>query len=147
MVSGGLLPIARVSLVQLNGLMPDRMVTTGGLAYVTASGAQLAFMLLFSEPLGLQTVTGERVVELFNELPLVTWCGGFAGAIQFFSILLFQKKIGALRYFLLVLLGQLSMSMPLDGLGLLGFEAREINGWPIAGVLLVLLSAVLNQLL
>ncbi|CAD7952928.1 unnamed protein product [Amoebophrya sp. A25] len=147
MFSGGLLPVARVSLVQLNNLLPDRMLTTGSLAYVTASGAQLAFMLLFSEPLGLESVTAKKFLGLLNTVPLVNWLGGLAGAVQFYSILLFQKKIGALRYFLLVLLGQLATSIPLDHFGLLGFEKREVTAWPIAGVFLVLLSAVFNQLL
>ncbi|CAD7963207.1 unnamed protein product [Amoebophrya sp. A120] len=200
MLSGGLMPVARVSLVQLNALLPNRMLTTGGIAYVSGALAQFLFLVILSKPLGLTTASelfdglfdgnddpssdfgfastagttsatnfttstiaptaaAQLAVEassfsssksleaLLVRLPLITWCGGFVGAVQFFSILLFQKKIGALRYFLLVLLGQLSTSLPLDHYGLLGFERREVTAYPVAGVVLVLLSVLFNQAL
>jgi transporter family-2 protein len=73
------------------------------------------------------------------------WVGGFCGALVVFSAILGVPRIGATGVVVFTIVGQLAASVVLDHFGWLGVPKFPANPTRIAGVLLVLVGAVLTM--
>ncbi len=83
--------------------------------------------------------TPNRLVQL----PWWAWGGGLLGTYMVTVSLLIAPQIGATRWLVLVLAGQIILSLLLDHFGWLGFPEQPINWRRILGVLLLVLGVVL----
>jgi bacterial/archaeal transporter family-2 protein len=71
------------------------------------------------------------------------WLSGTLGAFFVTTALVLSPRIGTAVTFSLTIAGQLLLSVLLDHFGLLGMHAHPVNGWRIAGVLLLITGVVL----
>lgn len=77
------------------------------------------------------------------QLPWWAWGGGLLGTYMVTVSLLIAPQIGATRWLVLVLAGQIILSLLLDHFGWLGFPEQPISWRRILGVLLLVLGVVL----
>ena len=68
---------------------------------------------------------------------------GVLGAFFVTTVILSVQKIGSANMICLIVAGQLLTAMLLDHYGLLGFKLHQINGWRIAGGLLIVAGVYL----
>lgn len=72
--------------------------------------------------------------------PWWSWLGGFLGAIGLTLTAMLVPKLGAAMYMVLVIVGQIVVSMLLDHFGLFGLEPKAVNVYKWAGIILLLLG-------
>jgi transporter family-2 protein len=77
-------------------------------------------------------------------LPWWYWIGGALGALYVAVVTVVAPRLGAATLTMLVVAGQLAMSLVLDHFGLVGFTRRPIDLTRTAGVALVLAGALLT---
>lgn len=77
-------------------------------------------------------------------LPWWAWCGGLLGALYVAVVTVLAPRLGAATLTILVVAGQLGMSLALDHFGLVGFARRPVDLGRAAGVALVLVGALLT---
>ena len=63
----------------------------------------------------------------------VPYKGGVFGIMCLLGPLIAQRHLGALVYILLLLLGQLGSSLPLDHIGFMGMDKREVSATKVLG--------------
>jgi transporter family-2 protein len=88
----------------------------------------------------------ESAVPTMATLKSVEWwklTGGILGAFFVTTVILSVQKIGSANMICLIVAGQLITAMLLDHYGLLGFKLHQINGWRIAGGLLIVAGVYL----
>jgi transporter family-2 protein len=77
-------------------------------------------------------------------VPWWAWGGGALGAIYVATVTIIAPRLGAASLTILVVAGQLAMSLVLDHFGLVGFARRPLDPGRAAGVALVLAGALLT---
>lgn len=77
-------------------------------------------------------------------LPWWYWVGGALGAIYVAVVTVVAPRLGAATLTMLVVAGQLAMSLALDHFGLVGFPRRPLDLGRVTGVGLVLAGALLT---
>ena len=77
-------------------------------------------------------------------LPWWYWVGGALGAIYVAVVTVVAPRLGAATLTMLVVAGQLAMSLALDHFGLVGFPRRPLDLGRATGVALVLAGALLT---
>jgi transporter family-2 protein len=77
-------------------------------------------------------------------VPWWAWGGGALGAIYVATVTIIAPRLGAASLTILVVAGQLAMSLVLDHFGLVGFARRPLDLGRAAGVALVLAGALLT---
>lgn len=77
-------------------------------------------------------------------LPWWYWVGGALGAIYVAVVTVVAPRLGAATLTMLVVAGQLAMSLALDHFGLVGFTRRPLDLGRATGVALVLAGALLT---
>jgi transporter family-2 protein len=77
------------------------------------------------------------------QVPAWAWLGGAIGACYVIGSLYLGPKIGATLLLALILAGQVSMSLCVDHLGLLGFPHHPFNPARLAGALLLVTGVLL----
>ncbi|MGZ8378933.1 MAG: DMT family transporter [Gemmatirosa sp.] len=77
-------------------------------------------------------------------LPWWYWVGGALGALYVAVVTVVAPRLGAATLTMLVVAGQLAMSLALDHFGLVGFTRKPIDLTRTAGVALVLAGALLT---
>ncbi|MDF1505573.1 DMT family transporter [Roseisolibacter sp. H3M3-2] len=77
-------------------------------------------------------------------VPWYAWTGGALGAVYVATVTVLAPRLGAATLTILVVAGQLAMSLVLDHFGLLGFARRPLELGRAAGVALVLAGALLT---
>jgi transporter family-2 protein len=78
------------------------------------------------------------------EVPAYYYCSGFFGGFFVFTAMFVGPKITMSMCFMLVLLGQMIGSLPLDHYGFLNLPVRKANASRICGLLLALGGVLLN---
>ena len=86
---------------------------------------------------------GEALGTL-GQQPLWKLSGGALGAAFVFGTVFLAPRIGLLNMVVLVIAGQLMMSMAIDHFGLIQMAARKVSAIRIAGTLVVLLGVSLT---
>lgn len=71
--------------------------------------------------------TGFPALRSLTEAPWWAWTGGLCGAYMVTVSLSVAPKLGATRWFVLVLAGQFTLSLVLDHFGWLGFERTPLS--------------------
>lgn len=77
--------------------------------------------------------------------PKWIWIGGIAGVIYITVALLLATKLGAAGFMTAVIAGQILASITIDYFGIVGFTARPISGYRLAGALLVVAGVLVMQ--
>lgn len=83
-------------------------------------------------------------VATLARLPWWYWAGGALGALYVAVVTVVAPRLGATTLTMLVVAGQLAMSLALDHFGLVGFARKPIDLTRTLGVLLVLAGALLT---
>ncbi len=78
-----------------------------------------------------------------STLPWWAWGGGLLGTYMVTISLLIAPQLGATRWLVLVLAGQITLSLMLDHFGWLGFAQQSLSWRRIVGVALLLLGVLL----
>jgi transporter family-2 protein len=76
-------------------------------------------------------------------VPWWAWTGGVLGAVYVGGVTIVAPRLGAATLTALVVAGQLAMALALDHFGWVGFERRPADLVRVAGVVLVVVGAVL----
>jgi bacterial/archaeal transporter family-2 protein len=69
--------------------------------------------------------------------PWWAWCAGILGGMYIAASALFGPMIGGATFLALLVAGQMTAALAIDHYGWLGFPVRPIDGWRVAGVILV----------
>lgn len=80
---------------------------------------------------------------MMGAAPWWAWTGGLLGAFIVFSSIVLAAQLGAGATMAWLIASQLLTAMILDHYGVVGFAVREISWQRIAGVVLLIVSAVL----
>jgi bacterial/archaeal transporter family-2 protein len=75
--------------------------------------------------------------------PWWAWGAGFLGACFVAASTAFGPLIGGAAFLALLVAGQMIAALAIDHYGVLGFPVRHIDGWRIAGALLVVAGVYL----
>ncbi|MGH8249346.1 MAG: DMT family transporter [Steroidobacteraceae bacterium] len=75
--------------------------------------------------------------------PWWAWAGGFLGAMFIAASTAFGPLIGGATFLALLVAGQMIAAIAIDHYGVLGFPVRPVDGWRIAGALLVVAGVFL----
>jgi transporter family-2 protein len=98
--------------------------------------------------LGLLLIVQQTIRPSFQELlniPAWLWLGGLLGAFSISTAIIIAPRLGAASFTIVVVCGQLIMSLILDHFGWLGFDQHPINWQRVMGATLVVLGLVLTQ--
>ena len=78
--------------------------------------------------------------------PAWLWLAGVIGAFYVTSVILLAPKLGAALTFGLVVLGQMSLSLLIDHLGLLSIPQHPVTPWRVAGLALIVAGVLVFRL-
>jgi transporter family-2 protein len=81
--------------------------------------------------------------ELVRTLPWWAWIGGLCGAVFVTAAAYAAPRIGVGSMLTLAVASQLLMAVALDHYGVLGVPQRAISGGRVAGIVLVMVGALL----
>ncbi|MDD1146931.1 DMT family transporter [Pseudomonas sp. TNT2022 ID357] len=70
--------------------------------------------------------------------PWWIWMGGLAGVLYITVALLMAPRLGALNFIMVVIIGQLLISLIIDYFGLVGLPRKDISLQKLIGVLVVI---------
>jgi len=118
-------------------------VATGSPVLTTLISVSVTFLLI-----GLVWVsgaTGRGRIPSFNSIPWWAWFGGIFAGYYLVASLIGIPKLGAAVVFSLVIAGQTVSALILDSTGAFGVTRIPLNGFRLAGTLLMLIGAVLIQ--
>jgi transporter family-2 protein len=130
----------------VGGLIALQAPINAGLARATGNvPAALVSFLIGTAILLLIVVISGKASEV-GQLTDVRWyylLGGLLGAAYVFTVLVTVKYVGAGGVAAATITGQLTASVALDRLGILGLEQVSLSPGRVAGVMLLLLGTVL----
>ena len=135
---GALFPLQSAGNAQLAKLIG------GPIAATTVSFTVGWFVLMALNAVIFRQIPSVRDV-VAAPLPLLL-IGGVIGAVFLSANVFLAPKLGAAATLCFVIAGQLTAAMLVDRFGLFGFAVREFSPGRVAGVLLVLVGAVLVRL-
>lgn len=98
--------------------------------------------------LGVLVMVQQTIRPSFQELlniPAWLWLGGFLGAFAVSTSVIIAPRLGAASFTIVVVCGQLIMSLILDHFGWLGFDKHPVNWQRIVGATLVISGLLLTQ--
>lgn len=105
------------------------------ISFVVGTVCLMALLLCLRTPL--------PSLQAIARLPHWAWLGGALGAYFVASGTFLAPKLGAATLVSITVAAQLGMSLLLDHYGAIGFAQHSINGWRIAGALLLVAGSVL----
>lgn len=73
----------------------------------------------------------------------VVWIAGILGAFYVAAVIILAPRLGVALTFVLVVAGQMAISLVVDHFGLLGLPVKQINWQRLFGVLLLVAGVVL----
>ncbi len=117
------------------GAIGQSLGSSAGSFIVHISGAVLSGLLLLAR-------RGENIQEMRN-VPWWTYGVGVFGVILFLTINHTIPRIGTASAITLIIVGQLSIGMVIDHLGLFGVASRSIDGQRLLAAGLLLLGGYL----
>lgn len=83
------------------------------------------------------------VLALAGGAPWWAWAGGLLGACFIAASTAFGPLIGGATFLALLVAGQMIAALAIDHYGVLGFPARPVDGWRIAGAMLLVTGVFL----
>ena len=83
---------------------------------------------------------GAPLPSKLQSLPVWAWGGGLLGTYMVTVSLLVAPRLGATRWLVLVLAGQITLSLVLDHFGLIGYQQHSLSWQRLTGVVLLLLG-------
>ncbi|MEO0343217.1 MAG: DMT family transporter [Pseudomonadota bacterium] len=101
----------------------------------------LAF--LTSAVLALLTTDVKNGLELAADVPKWLWLAGFVSAFMILGASYLTPRIGTAALFVLMVAGQIAVGAVINQFGLLGVPAQPISWIKLAGIVVVLVGAVL----
>ncbi len=110
--------------------------TTAGVFSFLVGGLVMLTLAIFG-------VLGRAQFSGASSIPWWAWVGGALGAFSVIMSILGLKSGGAGVVVAATVFGQLIMGLALDNFGWLGVEKTPINGWRIAGGILLFVGALL----
>lgn len=108
---------------------------------INFAGGALLLLILF----GMGTIK----FPVLSQLPTQPWwmfLGGLAGGTSVACNLVAISQMGLATSLLATIVGQLSMSVAIDGFGWLGVASKPISGTRILGIVVLLIAVVLTQI-
>jgi transporter family-2 protein len=85
-----------------------------------------------------------QVVPVLVAQPVWKMCGGFLGAAFVFGSVFLAPRIGLLNMVVLVVAGQLLMSMAIDNFGLVQMAVRKVSMLRLLGALVMVVGVALT---
>lgn len=73
----------------------------------------------------------------------VVWLAGILGAFYVAAVILLAPKLGTALTFVLIVAGQMAVSVVVDHYGLLGFQVKQINWQRLVGVAFLVVGVLL----
>ena len=108
-----------------------------GKAVGTFAAASISFAIGTIVLVAIAAVTGGWDVSAAGGLPLEYFLGGVLGAIYVTSVLVTVRTLGAGGVTAATIAGQLTASVAIDRLGVLGLEEKPLSVGRVAGVALL----------
>jgi bacterial/archaeal transporter family-2 protein len=121
----------------------NRMVAVRLENPLVAAGASMAIAAVVLIAIGVSSLRQGAVHAALSSLPIWSWAGGLLGAFFVTGAIVIAPRIGATSYLLLVFVGQMTMAVMTDRLGLFGFDQRAVTPIQIVGLIGTMLSATL----
>jgi transporter family-2 protein len=106
------------------------------ISFLVGAVSLLLVALVMKVPLQGAT-SGMRQMSLWH------WLAGALGAFFVTTSLILAPRLATAVTFSLVIAGQLLLSVLLDHFGWLGIPVHSVNGWRIAGILLLVAGVIL----
>lgn len=92
---------------------------------------------------GMAMKVGFPNLEKLQVLPYWAWTGGLLGTYMVTVSLLIAPQLGATRWFVLVLTGQIMLALILDHFGWMGYAQSRLTPIRLLGILLFVVGACL----
>lgn len=121
----------------------NRMVAVRLESPLLAAGASMAIAAVVLIAIGVSSLRQGAFHAAVTSLPIWAWAGGLMGAFFVTGAIVIAPRIGATSYLLLVFVGQMTMAVMTDRLGLFGFDQRAVTPMQIVGLVGTMLSATL----
>lgn len=116
-----------------------------GKAVGTFAAASLSFAIGTAALVGITVFAGGGFGDV-GEARHLTWyylTGGLLGALYVTTILVSVRELGAGGVTAATITGQLTVSVLVDRLGILGLDQRPLSGWRLLGIALLALGTFL----
>lgn len=134
-LSGVALPLEAAMNAKLKGGLQSPVLSA---VCVSLIATIIASLVLLTGLLGRGNVSGA------SSLPWWAWLGGALGFFLVIVGLTALPKVGAEVLITVTVLGQVAMALVLDHFGWLGVPKVPINGWRIAGAVLVFVGVLMT---
>ncbi|WP_435578809.1 DMT family transporter [Gilvibacter sp.] len=132
--AGAVLPLQAGLNVQL-GKSVHQPIFAAFASFLIGTIALLAYLLILK--FDFSTLGETKSVS-----PLV-WTAGVLGAFYVAAVIILAPKLGVALTFVLVVAGQMAVSLIVDHFGLLGLPVKHINWQRLIGVLFLILGVLL----
>lgn len=134
LVAGALVPLQAASNAELGRALGHPL---------WATVVSLLVSVLIAIPVILAMRVPAPILNQMGQLPMWVWLGGIAGVIYITSALILVPRLGATRFIVCVIAGQMLISLILDQYGFMNLPMKEINAGRLVGVTFVLLGMIM----
>ncbi len=133
--------------VFLGGILPLQSILLARLSFYVSHYVS-AFLNFFVGGiflfLTILATKGESLeIEKIQKIPYGLYLSGIIGASFIFAAVKFVPKLGAIKWTVLIILGQLCTSLFMDHYGLFGLEKRPVNFMRVSGLILLFLGTLI----
>jgi transporter family-2 protein len=135
LLAGAGLPLQASLNAQLGKFLGHPLLA-GFVSFVVGALSLLLILLLMKVPL--QGIAGG-----YRSVGIWHWMSGTLGAFFVTTALIVAPRMGSAITFSLIIAGQLMLALLLDHFGLIGTPVHTLNGWRIAGVVLLLAGVII----
>jgi len=105
------------------------------ISFVVGTVALFIYMLVTGVPLG--------NLRLLKQASLISWSGGLLGAFYVASAVMLVPRLGVALTFILIIAGQMFISLVLDHYGFFGLPVKEVNFQRLIGAALIITGVIL----
>jgi transporter family-2 protein len=133
-VAGAVLPLQAGLNVQL-GKSVHQPVFAAFASFLIGTIALLVYLLAIKFDFSSMTQT--------RTVPPIVWTAGILGAFYVAAVIILAPKLGVALTFVLVVAGQMAVSLVLDNFGLLGMPVKQINWQRLLGVAFLIAGVLL----
>jgi transporter family-2 protein len=124
--------------IGLNATMRQYVGSPIAAALVNFGVGTLALFLIFLFARGSLPLLAQA-----GSAPWWTWAAGLLGAVFIASSTLFGPLIGGATFLAVLVAGQMIAALAIDHYGVLSFPVRPVDGWRIAGAVLIVAGVFL----
>ena len=134
LVAGALVPLQAASNAELGRAL-------GHPLWATVVSLLVSVLIVIPVILSMRVPT--PILSEIGQLPMWVWFGGIAGVIYITSALFLVPRLGATRFIVCVIAGQMLISLILDQYGFMNLPVKQINAGRLVGVTFVLLGMIM----